>query len=542
MNILQRVEERTKGAKPLYEEIATEFMFGVSGKLGKIINRARKAHMVYKIYESYIHNQLPEHCGSIIFGKLVKQPMRKQVAKFIRINIGSYRIKSANNTNAGRTKFFNKVKPQFTTMTIIFHEADKAGRHVDIHIGSISIVKRLPQDFNVTKNSDGSITQATKDRIIDLVRYEFNNNAWLAQNLDHSEKDSKFTWVGHNNGPTNYGSGESRQIVSSETIYVHPGKSSMEIIAPHIINNKKLYLYKIMDKNDNRNVPIISLGVKKPKAPAVKDRLHLTHDRDIEKFKRIVGKDSDIRVKYDGASTYIESTPKGTRLWSPRISKKTGERIEYTAKVPGIEKVKTPKKMVSMGELLFRKNGKYLKAHEIGGILNSSKLNSSIKPEIRVYRSDKINNKSVGDVDQETNFNLLKNLISNGQGIIKEPEKVSFNNIDRTKNSEGVVGVSKDDSINNGRKFKWKNDEMDWEVTDIDLKHGENGGVAGVVNFKSLESGKPFKIGASSMGNRESVLDIMKNPNSYIGKVAKVNCFSGHEGRAAQFDSWHLDK
>jgi len=546
MNILARVEKKTHDAEFLYREVAEELIVGPlifkSRRLAKVISRARRFRSAYKLYDAYKKDRLPEHIGNMLFNKAVRKPCAKSCARMLTSIVNTSRPTSANNLSAGRTNEFTKAKAQFTKMVIILHEANKAGNHVDIHIGNISIVKRLPQDFKISKNTDGSITEATKDRIMQLVRSEFEGNAWLAQNLDHSPKDAETSWIGEENGPTGYGAGESRQVVSSKTIYMHGSENSLEISAPHIINNRKLYLYKIMDKNDNRSVPIISLGVKKPNAPAVKDRLHLTYDQDIDKFKRIVGKDGDVRIKYDGASAYIESGPKGTRLWSPRISKKTGQRIEYTAKVPGIEKIKTSKKMLSMGELTFKRDGKYLKAHEIGGILNGSNLDPTIKPEIRAYRADKIDNKSIGEVSQSDNHSILKSLVSKSGGLIKLPEKADINNIDRHRDIEGFVGVPANASINDGRKFKFKDDEADWEVTSVNLKPGDKGGIAGVVNFESLESGKPFKIGASSMGSREEVIQIMNNPNDYIGRVAKVNHFGGHEGRAAQFDSWHLDK
>jgi hypothetical protein len=44
------------------------------------------------------------------------------------------------------------------------------------------------------------------------------------------------------------------------------------------------------------------------------------------------------------------------------------------------------------------------------------------------------------------------------------------------------------------------------------------------------------------MGNREEATDIMNNPDKYIGRVAKISSYKGHEGRAPRFVDWHEGK
>lgn len=513
---------------------------GLPGKLGRTVRTYKLFRTIIKGTEAWERSKFPEWLGKELSAKMVKGPVNKGLAKLVRAPIAS-RPATANNLFAGRTKKLQLTKG-WAKMVVVYHEANKAGRHVDIHIGSISIVKRLRPEFVIGYGKDGKLNQASKDRIMELVKAEFKGNAWLAQNLDHSPKDAEYQWFGEGNGPRGYGAGPIREVVSSEPIYMSPGESSVEISAPHISNDHRLYLFKIMDRNNVRDVPIVSMGLKRPPEPVLRDRLHLLFDKDPDKFKRMVGKRGDIRYKYDGASTYIESGPKGTRLWSPRISKRTGRRIEYTSKVPGIESLKTKTKMVAMGELLFKREGQYLSASETGGVLNAGRLDPGLKPEIRAYRCDRFNGKSTGDLTQPKNHALLGLIIPKSKGLIKLPERVSWFNLDRTRDAEGVVGVPHGATLNEGRKLKWRGDEQDWKVESVDLSPGNKGGVAGVVWFKSLESGKRFKLGGGPLGPESQRRSMMTSPNEYIGKVMKVRGLNGHEGRAAKFSSWHLDK
>jgi hypothetical protein len=70
----------------------------------------------------------------------------------------------------------------------------------------------------------------------------------------------------------------------------------------------------------------------------------------------------------------------------------------------------------------------------------------------------------------------------------------------------------------------------------------EKGVPSGVLVFKSLDSGKEFKLGPSQLGNHEVVNELLAKGSELIGRVAKVKSRVGHEGRASVFKDWHLDK
>jgi len=370
----------------VYEDVACEFMLGVPGRLGRVLHRLDRVHSIYKTVSAAVDGQLPEHLGKKIFNKVVKKRATRKLAGWMtsvvdnsNLWVTGSRAATANNIFAGRQPVLKQSG--WHQMVIVYHEADKAGRHIDIHIGSLSIVKRLPDDFSVTLKA-GRLTEASKKRIMDLVAAEFLGGAWLAQNLDHTPGDARTDWHGHDRGPTGYGAGAIREVVSDEPVWLTPGDQSLGLSAPHLVNNKQLYIYEIMSKGAQRSVPILSLGVRSPKEPVLRDRLHLTLDEDVEKFRRMVGPGGHVSVKYDGASCYVQYDKKGVpRVWSPRLSVKDGKRIEYTTKVPGLKPSRHLAGCTAMGELLFvDKDGKYLSAAETGGVLNAGKLDPQLIP------------------------------------------------------------------------------------------------------------------------------------------------------------------
>ena len=540
---LSNVSKRCHEAQEPYFGIASSLALGIEGRAARVALWAFRGLKLHGAVVAYKAGQIPEWIGGQVSGYITK-PVNKAIAGRIQATVRQ-RVTSANNVHAGRT--YDIRADGHDQMVIVYHDADRAGRHLDIHIGKLSIVKRLPKGFPISTDDKGALTGASKDRLMDLVRKEFEGRAWLAQNLDHDVADARFSWQGRRHGPTGYGAGESRQVISDEPIYTHSTGSALEISAPHILNNRTLFVFKIMDKNNLRSVPILALGVKAPKAPALKDRLHLTFDKDPEKFLKHIGPDGDIRVKYDGASCYIERTPDGTRVWSPRVSKTSGRRIEYNSKIPGIEQLRGPR-AIAMGELLYHDSeGNYLPAHEVGGILNGGRLPMA-HPEIRVYRVDKFQGHK-SPVSQGDNLKQINAFLRCGRRetshIIKPCESVAYDSVLKSghlRKLEGLVGVPAGGSLADGRKLKWRGDTADWKVKAINLKPGAAGGVAGTVEFTSLESGKSYKLGGGPLGPMQQRVDMMKHPKRYIGDVMKVNSFGGHEGRAATFDSWHLDK
>ena len=446
--------------------------------------------------------------------------------------------------------WFNKKER--LKITIVFHHANKAGKHLDIHFSNgVSFIMRVdgkPVNSQL-KYVKGKLTQSSKNSLIKHIRQEILNNSRVPQNLDHNPFEAQMTWT-INSGPNGYGSGPIREVIGTMDADVYKlgdetGKTA-EIYCPQLYKHGGMYIHKLYP-GDDKKTPIAIWGTLKPEVPNFKDRLNLTMiaAEDLDKFKNKTDISTTTR-KYDGASAYINVTKKGTTLWSPRISKETGRRIEYTQKFTKLASITSNDTIKGMGEALFKRKylkiipGPYLSSTEIGGILNSNKLvPSNVIPEFRIYRIDKFGNLDTYDLPFFDNRVYQTILSDKMPSVIKVVQlcKPVFHS-----NWEGLVAVPKGESVNNGYKIKQWGDSFDWIVTRNELNLSDKGNIAGTISFKSLESGKNFQLGPGQLGSNNECLLLLQNGDDIVGRVAKVHGRIGHEGRAAKFIEWHQDK
>jgi hypothetical protein len=521
---------------PYWEE-ATAIKWLV--KAMKIRRMVKKALPVIKGEQS-LGTAVGNHLAGKVIHKTAGKIFNKAVAK-----VQEETVSNTSHLIDPKRSWFNERGN--IDITIVYHDAYKAQKHLDIHFGNgtsfIIRVSGKPVESKIKYNNKGELTQASKDALIEHIRNEVAGRSRLPQNLDHNPDEAKISWA-YGDGPKEgYGSGETRQVIlqTKGTIFKISDKKGQtaEMWIPAIDPNKSMYIHKLYN-GDEKRAPIAVWGFLKSEAPKkLEDRLHLKmiSPDEFDKFKEKTDAATTTR-KYDGASCYIV-VGKRTTVWSPRISKETGERIEYTPKVWEIADMQHSSKPIAMGELLFKKNGRYLKAHEIGGILNSNQVRpDDVVPEIRLYRVDKWKGKDVHNLPFFKNRELQLKMAQKSS-ILDVVDLVPQEII---KSWEGLVAVPKGLSINEGYKIKWFQDPDDWKVKKVDLAISEKGNIKGVVWFESLTSGKEFKLGPGQIGSFDANMDIINNPHLYEGRVAKVISRNGHEGRAAKLVEWHLDK
>lgn len=415
---------------------------------------------------------------------------------------------------------------QIEKMVVVFHDANKAGSHVDVHVGNISFVYRVPKGMAKTGRG-GKLTKQSQKDILSHLRDVISKGSKVPQNLDHSHSNARMEWFNGGKGIDGYGAGKIRQVILEEPVEIlSTDGQTTKVYAPALNKHFNVYFHRLGK--------VVSVGTLKRDAPELKPKLDLKMVQNVDEFLKKVDHKT-ITLKEDSAAAYLVKTPKGTRIFSPRVSKETGKRIEYTGKLPELATQKG--NFIGIGELKFRKSdGSYLKAAEAGGVLNSDKVRpESLKPEIFLYRADQIDGKDVSGLDffanraiQETQTNDFIKLVK-----LVPPDWTD---------GEGLVGVPPGGSINDGFKKKWQTDPDDWEVISNGLKFGPTGRTAGVVWFKSLESGREFKLGPGQIGTEKRVKEWMALGKGLVGRVAKVNSRRGHEGRASRFVEWHLDK
>lgn len=443
-------------------------------------------------------------------------------------------------------------------VVIIYHDANRAGKHIDVHIGRLSVIYKVKPELaaKIKLNRDGYLTEDSRKAIIAHVRSEIANGSRVPQNIDHSRTNARATWVNGDTEGTNYGDGLTRQIVmtSYADVYKAYHDGPIEFYAPALNPHRSMYIYRIYPGSDKR-APILIWGNKVHHPPKLEDRLHLklTHPDHMDKLGAKVDM-STSTAKYDGSSCYFVITPKGTTVWSPRLSSTTGEQIEYTHKLDGIAAVHNGTTIVGMGEVLFKpkktvslpkrhgSNDDYLPCATGSGILNSNMvLPENVEPEIRIYRIDRYDGRNTTNLDFWANRTLQEEVAKLDPKHFKVVELMDPATA-AVQGFEGFVVVPEGGSVNDGFKVKWWQDPHDWQIVSVDFKPGDKGGVAGVVHCISLESGKKFKLGPGQVGDQTLTRAMMAEPEKWEGVVLKVNSRRGHEGRAAKVLSIHDDK
>jgi len=182
----------------------------------------------------------------------------------------------------------------------------------------------------------------------------------------------------------------------------------------------------------------------------------------------------------------------------------------------------------------------------IGGLLNAHQpIPENTQIKLRVYVISREGRQDLTHEPYQQNYSRCVNvaqLHSNWDPVVQ----VSGQQISRLLKDnriEGLVGIPAAKSlVDGGYKLKMRDDSDDWKITKVDLKPGNNGGIAGVVWFESLSSHRQFKIGGGPLGSQELREAMMENPEVYVGRVYEVASFKEHEGRASHVIREHSDK
>ena len=545
-------------------------------KYAKIAGRAMMAYGLSKQLKQHkpLEDIIGQGIGMDLLARTGKTRINKWLSRTSRaLGNREFNLSWRGLNKVSRTWYTDNDKSSFDDriirkLTVVYHDADKAQKHLDVHLGHLSLVYRVtgkPVENQIKFNSKGELTQGAKDALIQHLRSEFKNNSRVPWNHDHSVSNARCSWLLHSRESTSgYGAGPTRQLVASGYVeFYHPSvRSSLHFYAPIFNSSQGMYLYQLYPGTEKK-APILVCGNLIPRDQNFKDRLHLKMIKDEEFYDKFIPRidKETVTRKYDGASTYFSSNGQGFKFFSPRESKVTGHRIEYTFKVPELADKTSQSEPVGMGELLFwRKTPigwltwllgfrglekicwKYSTAAEVGGVLNAAKVRKRyLFPELRTYRMDKWNGKDVQFLPFHTNRELQCRL----EKEVKSPfwRMVKKGPLMKVDGWEGLVAVPAGLSVNEGIKIKWWEDANDWEVVDVKFGISSKGAIDGVVSFRSLESDRTFKLGPGQMGSAEQCLDILQNPDNYVGRVAKVASRRGHEGRAAKFTGeWHPDK
>ncbi len=553
MRFLRNVGLAFNRAKGSFLDIQPGIPSAFNGKTRKAVSICLSALFYKRCFNNLKTNNASDVLGAAIAAgtitKLYKTPMRNIVSKGYALN--TIKTKRIKRTSLNEAHLIAKKKTWFNstgkmTVRIIYHEGNKRGAHIDMHFSNgtsfVVDVRNKPIANDIKLNTNGELTQKSIKILMNHLKDEFDGGGYgsrVFQNYDHNPEEAKMEWF-NNEIEEGYGSGRIRQVIHESDVHIlwhnndNAGQAT-SIYMPGISSERFVYFHQL-----HKNIDVAKMGFKAFKDVKFEDRLHLKMVEE-ETFKATVDS-SKTTYKYDGASSYIETDKHGTRFFSPRDSVKTGHRIDYTGKMPtDVINTKSEDRIKGMGELLFKRNGKYLSSTDIGGLLNgNSIIPEDIETEYRLYRVDSIGRTDVRGLSFDDNRALASSLSETFKSTVKIPEFISVEKADKT-GIEGVVGILPGGNVFNGLKLKFRDNFDDWKISDISLVAGKAKAIKGVVECIDSNN-KIFNLGAGQLTTSELARDMMSKPKDYIGRTIRVAGFRGHSGRAAQMIDFHLDK
>jgi len=276
--------------------------------------------------------------------------------------------------------------------------------------------------------------------------------------------------------------------------------------------------------------------------------------------------------KLDGAHTLIDlQAGRSPRAFSYRIAKKTGTGlIEHTHKIPQLLEVKVPKefdKTILRAETVGIKDGKPIPAEQTGGFLNAKVLESRKKQEqdnVRLkvfpFSVERFKGKDVSGLSFEEKQKLLDRIVKAIPDLGRIPVAVQMQDKIRLLNevksgthpltTEGVVSVEPNKLPEQFIKSKITPDFDVYVQAVHPAISGTTGKTherAGAISYSWAPDGPV--VGTLGGFKHDEAKDMLSNPDKYIGRVAKVKAlkvFKDGDSLGALFQprfiGWHLDK
>jgi len=414
-------------------------------------------------------------------------------------------------------KLPNFTTPQKWEYVLHNHEANRAGQHFDLRLGD----PRTGQAHSWVVKS----WPAPGEKVLAI------------QQPTHTVKYMSF----EGNIPSGYGAGNV-SIADNSTIEVI--KSEPDKITFYKYDGPYVARYTLLRTNNDMWLLVNHTSSKELMnyyniAPKFKMK-DLTNKYRPQSGEFIV-------PKIDGAyATTILRPKKLPIVLSSRISKKTNLPIEYTPKIFDLVNKVSPQ---ALGHTVLRtevyavnQEGKEIPNRTLGGILNanvwkSRKMQKNLGSPLRLAITDvlKYKGKDVSNLSAEEKYKLI-DIIHSEYPSLNNPLELQK----KTKFKEGIV-------VWRGNKpFKVKNrPDYDYYVRDIFVANTKNTipRAGGIIASKTPNSPITTNIGTGF--TYAELQDMLKNPKTYIGRVAKIQAMEelpSGKLRSPSFKSWHLDK
>lgn len=412
------------------------------------------------------------------------------------------------------------------------HEAKKAGRHYDVRLGK-----------------DKMFSWATRKE----MPKPGEQIAMYPQPL-HNEPYMHFQGrIGRG-----YGAGHVRTADKGEVQILKASPNNIKFAMAHTGEPEVFNMVRINGKDK----PFWLVTNQTPTEAVAEKKLHYTKIP-AEKIDKLMDPKYVMSAKIDGAAAFARMMKDHVDVLSYRTSKE-GKPIMHTQRMQVPEKVNIPKELqnkVFRGEIYGEQGGKTIPAAKLGGLLNSSLANS-----IRRQQNEKIKLKMAlfGATDpnspekwaarprEQVRAEVLGALQHLPKGIFTEPpyaytpeEKMKmWEDIKSGKNPltrEGVVGFPAAGGTPAKAVVTPEYDVVVRNIFPAVTKSGDKraGG------FGYSLPGRKDVVGKVGTGFTHEVLkDMIKNPDKYIGRTARVTAkeqFPSGALRAPSYSALHED-
>ena len=181
-------------AKPYFATISPNIPYMFTAPYQRLVKGVMFAHRAMKTgHRLWSGTPVATVTGEFISSRVIAKvthPMKKKVAQ---VHVDMTRTDhdwKRKNGIGGRTWI---TKPGQYKMVIVFHDANRAGPHIDVHIDRLSLVYKVKPDLyaKLKYNKDGYLTENSQKAIIEHLRWEINNGSRVAQNIDHSKSNAR---------------------------------------------------------------------------------------------------------------------------------------------------------------------------------------------------------------------------------------------------------------------------------------------------------------------------------------------------------------
>lgn len=266
-------------------------------------------------------------------------------------------------------------------------------------------------------------------------------------------------------------------------------------------------------------------------------------------------------AKIDGAHTIINMKKnKLPRLFSHRISKRTGDPIEYTQKLPHIQN-KSPVTAELRGEVFaIDSKGNAVHPDTVTAMLNRGvdrslelQTEKNLRTRVALIDVDTIGGKNVASKSFSFKRDFLEGIAKNNPDFMlpsmattaKEKEQLLKKILSgaHPETKEGLIVHNLNEPEKPFSKAKIVQDH-DVYVRRIYQEEGNRAPMAAGFEYSWDPDGEP--VGKVGTGFSHAMkIDMLKNPEAYIGRAARVTAADLSKNKVLMkpsFQGWHVEK